>query len=180
MLEVCTDKHRLIFPIQCDRRMQALQILNTLCTLLLEKMNTFLLTCLYLSFTLFTLIWSSEPPRPPLRGPPKTHFSIFIAFSFYSPTQLWCLCSDSTNYGWAWFSESLSYTLCMDSLSPCCSALSRHRSNRTTDPSTGDLQKVQSERDIHCVSNSYVLHTCLMYGNQIRPRNLGNNLRMKK
>lgn len=47
-----------------DRRMQALQILNTLCTLPLEKMNTFLLTCLYLSFTLYTRIPYIPNPHP--------------------------------------------------------------------------------------------------------------------
>lgn len=45
-----------------DRRMQALQILNTSFTFPLEKMNTFLLTCLYLSFT---YVHASLPPRPP-------------------------------------------------------------------------------------------------------------------
>lgn len=50
--------------------MQALQILNTLCTLPLEKMNTFLLTCLYLSFTLYTRIPYIPNPTPnPLPQP---------------------------------------------------------------------------------------------------------------
>lgn len=54
-----------------DRRMQALQILNTLCTLPLEKMNTFLLTCLYLSFTLYTHIpYIHSPTLNPLPQPP--------------------------------------------------------------------------------------------------------------
>lgn len=45
-----------------DRRiMAALQILHTLCTLPLEKMNTILLACLYLSFTLCT--HSPQHPR---------------------------------------------------------------------------------------------------------------------
>lgn len=44
--------------------MQALQILNTLCTLPLEKMNTFLLTCLYLSFTVYTRNPLHPKPRP--------------------------------------------------------------------------------------------------------------------
>lgn len=41
--------------------MAALQILHTLCTLPLEKMNTILLACLYLSFTLCT--HSPQHPR---------------------------------------------------------------------------------------------------------------------
>lgn len=44
--------------------MQALQILNTLCTLPLEKMNTFLLTCLYLSFTVYTRVPYVPQPQP--------------------------------------------------------------------------------------------------------------------
>lgn len=48
-----------------DRRMQALQILNTSFTFPLEKMNTFLLTCLYLSFT---YVHASLPPHPPNRS----------------------------------------------------------------------------------------------------------------
>lgn len=103
--EVCTDaiKHRLIFQIQCfDRRMQALQILNTLCTLPLEKMNTFLLTCLYLSFTICTNIpYFLKPRRPPrsaattsphnanktrVTPSPSFIFTLFSVFSLKFPT----------------------------------------------------------------------------------------------
>lgn len=185
MLEVCTDKHRLIFPIQCDRRMQALQILNTLCTLLLEKMNTFLLTCLYLSFTLYTHIWPPQAARVLCsEGPPK----LILAYSLHSLLipQLWRLWSDKLwqvlrSSSSTWFSESLSYTLWMDKPSPCSSASSPHRSNRTTDPSTrptGDLHKV-TIREGHTVCFKFIC-TAYMYVNQIRARNLGNNLKMKK
>lgn len=91
--EVCTDTNQTQTQFansMSDRGMEALQILNTLCTLPLEKMNTFLLTCLYLSFTLYTHFLYFPLPTPSLGHPPQKnwHFTIIIiiAFSFTSST----------------------------------------------------------------------------------------------
>lgn len=42
---------------------------------------------LFVIYIIYTYLLPPSHPRPLLRGPPETHFSIFIAFSFDSPTQ---------------------------------------------------------------------------------------------
>lgn len=124
--------------------MEALQILNTLCTFPLEKMNTFLLTCLYLSFTLYTHFpyipdpypsattspYNANRRRPP---PPQISFYNINCILFLSPqlnSQL--LQSDSTICvaQITWFCERLRlqyklHTLWGNKTSQCGSALSR-------------------------------------------------------
>lgn len=66
--------------------MEALQILNTLCTLPLEKMNTFLLTCLYLSFTVCTRIpYIPHPRQPPPCNANRLHFYNINCILFLNP-----------------------------------------------------------------------------------------------
>lgn len=78
--EVCTDTNQTQTQFansMSDRRMEALQILNTLCTLPLEKMNTFLLTCLYLSFTLYTHFLYFPLPNPITRPHPPEKLTFY-------------------------------------------------------------------------------------------------------
>lgn len=138
-----------------DRRMEALQILNTLCTLPLEKMNTFLLTCLYLSFTLYTcnpLHSRSHPsplPQPPLImqiGRGGFHFTILVAFSFKSSSEFQTSAIRQYNLCLLELLDVTlrmvtlnSYTLCRETKHPNaavhCLQQTQRRTQTTSDPS---------------------------------------------